>query len=232
MAASTAGMVADAEPSELLASDDREAWADLRQHPIWKSMVAGEAPAQLVSDLVVALAPVFTGTARYLLAAKVSWLDLEDGKAVFADVHRALTLEDADADTGWDKLGAALGISREELASSRDSALPSAEDLVSIVREHSLRSPHEAVGVAWVLDRRLPELFGDLADALSEHYGVPEDALSYLRFRQGERDQTRVRVEDLASKYLVDPWETFVARRAGREVLWGLVALLEEAAAS
>jgi pyrroloquinoline quinone (PQQ) biosynthesis protein C len=232
MAAVTTGMVASAEPSELLASDDREAWADLRDHPVWKSIVSGDADKQLVSDLVIALAPVFTGRARYMLAAKVSWLDLEDGKAVFADIHRSLTIEDADADAGWDRLAIALGINPEELAASRYSPLPTAVDLVTIVREHSLRSAHEAVGVAWVLDRRLPELFGDLADALSAHYGVSEDSLSFLRYRQREEDQVRVRVEDLASKYLVDPWETFVARRAGREVSWGLVALLEEVAES
>jgi hypothetical protein len=232
MPALTTDMTPSAEPMELLASDDREAWADLRDHPVWKSIVAGEATRQLVSDLILAFAPVFTGTARYLLAAKVSWLELEDGKSVFADIHRSLTVPDADADAGWSAIAKALGIGPDELAASRYTPLPSAQDFVTIVREHELRSAHEAIGVAWVLDRRLPDLFGDLADALGGHYGVPEDALSFLRYRQAEKQQVEERVNELASRYLVDPWDVFTARRAGREAQWGLVALLEEVAGS
>lgn len=232
MPAPTTGMRPSADPLDLLASDDREEWADLREHPAWRMIMNGETDRRTVADLIVALAPLFTGRARYLLAAKVSWLGPQDAETVFADLHRSLIVPEANADSGWEHLARSLGASGEEISESRLNPLPVVEDMVTVVRDHGLRSAHEAVGVAWVLDRRLADLLGDLADALFRHYGVKEEALVYLRYRQAERVQTEERVRELAARYLLDPWETFVARRAGREVLWGLVATLEEVAGS
>jgi pyrroloquinoline quinone (PQQ) biosynthesis protein C len=182
----------------------------------------------VVRDLVAALFPVFTGRARYILAAKVSFLTLDDGKSVFEELHRSLTVADADADVGLSALASALGFSGDEVRSLRAHPSPIAEDLVAIVREHGHRSAHEGIGTALVLDRQLPKLFGDLADALVTHYGVPEEALAHLRFRAGEADAARVRVASLATRYLSGPFEVFEARRAAREVLWDLTALIDE----
>jgi pyrroloquinoline quinone (PQQ) biosynthesis protein C len=223
-------MIADASPQDLLELDDLEAWADPGAHPVWKQVTSGEAPREMVRDLVLGLLPVFTGRSRYLLAAKVSWIGLDDGKEVFAELHRAVTVADSDADAGWDAVARALGASDEELESARDASHPEADDLVTIVREHGLRSAHEAVGVAWVLDRRLPVLLGQLADALALHYGVAEDALSHLRHRAAQARESEVQARRFTERYLSDPWQVFEARRAAREVLWDLTALFEASA--
>jgi pyrroloquinoline quinone (PQQ) biosynthesis protein C len=223
-------MIASAPASELLAADAAEPWADLRQHPVISSVHEGTAPLQLVRDVVAALYPVFTGRARYILAAKVSFLDLEDGKTVCEDLYRSLTIADADADLGFATLAGALGFSTEEVRSLRDHPPAIAEDLVAIVREHGHRSAHQGVGTALVLDRQLPTLFEDIADALATHYGVPEEALAHLRFRAAEADAAGARVAALAARYLPGPFEVFEARRAAREVLWDLTALIDEAA--
>jgi pyrroloquinoline quinone (PQQ) biosynthesis protein C len=220
-------IMASASPSELLTADDAEPWADLRQHPVISSLREGTAPLQLVRDLVAALYPVFTGRARYILAAKVSFLGLDDGKAVFEDLYRSLTMADADADRGFATLANALGFSAEDVRSLRAHPTATAEDLVAIVQEHGHRSAHQGVGTALVFDRQLPVLFGDLADALATHYGVPEEALAHLRFRAAEADAASVRVGALAARYLTGPLEVFEARRAAREVLWDLTALID-----
>lgn len=224
-------MLASAPASDLLARDDAEPWADPARHPVWLALRGGQAPPEVVRRLVLALYPVLTGRARYMLAAKVSWVSLADGKEIFADLHRALTVADADADQGWARAAAGLGISGQELAAARTAHLAQADDLIAITREHGLRSAHEGAGVAWVLDRRLPVLSGQLADALREHYGVDEAALTHLRYRAAEADAAAARVARLTQEYLVSPWQVFEARRAAREVLWDITALLEEVAA-
>jgi pyrroloquinoline quinone (PQQ) biosynthesis protein C len=220
-------IIASAPASELLADDEAEPWADLRQHPVISSVREGTAPLQLVRDLVGTLYPVFTGRARYILAAKVSFLDLQDGKAVFEDLYRSLTIADANADLGFANLAHALGFSKEAVRSLRAHPSAIAEDLVAIVREHGHRSAHQGVGTALVLDRQLPMLFGDIADALTTHYGIREEALAYLRFRAAEAGAAAARVAALAARYLSEPFEVFEARRAAREVLWDLTALLD-----
>ena len=222
-------ILASAPPAELLARDDQEAWANPAEHPVWKAVRNGEAPPELVRRLVLALYPVFTGRARYMLAAKVSWLTLEDGKEIFADLHRALTVADADADTGWAQAARGLGITDQELADARTARNAEADEFYAISREHGLRSAHEGAGVAWVLDRRLPGLTGELADALGEHYGVHESALGHFRYRAAEAEAARQRARRLTEQYLTNPWQAFEARRAAREVLWDITALLEKA---
>ncbi len=181
----------------------------------------------MVRELVLRLYPVFTGRSRYALSAKVSSINLEDGKAVFADLHRALTVPAADADAGWAAVATALGVSREELESAAPAGQAEAADLVSIIRQHGLSSAQEAVGVAWVLDRRLPRLFGELADALATHYGVAEEALSHLRYRAAAGREAEAQARHLVEGYLSEPWGVYEARRAAREVLWDLTALFE-----
>ena len=94
-------IIESASASDLLAADEAEPWADLCQHPVVSSVREGSAPLPVVRGLVAALYPVFTGRARYILAAKVSFLDLADGKTVFEDLYRSLTIADADADLGF-----------------------------------------------------------------------------------------------------------------------------------
>jgi pyrroloquinoline quinone (PQQ) biosynthesis protein C len=220
-------ITASAPAAELLAADEHEPWADLCRHPLISSVRDGTAPIELVRDLVAALYPIFTGRARYMLAAKVSFLDLADGKGVFEDLYRALTVADADADIGFATLAGALGFSPDEIRSLGAHPSAIAEDLVAIVREHGHRSAHQGVGTALVLDRQLPRLFGDIAEALAAHYGVREEALAHLRYRAAEAEPVGARVAALAATYLSDPFDVFEARRAAREVQWDLTALID-----
>jgi hypothetical protein len=141
-------MLASATPGELLASDDAEAWSDPSQHPVWVRLREGRLARSAVGELVTSLAAVCTGRARYLVAAKASRLGLEDGKAVFADLHRMLTEPLADADAGWSVLAAGLGLPADDLEAAREHPSPQVADLVALVRERQLSSAHEAVGVA------------------------------------------------------------------------------------
>jgi hypothetical protein len=225
-------MLASGPPAELLGLDDLEAWADPAAHPAWRAVTSGQAAPDTVRDLVLALQAVFTGRARYMLAGQVTWLRPDDGQEIFAGLHQALTVADADADTGWAAVAGALGLTEAQLAAAAAAPRAEAADLVTVAREHGLRSAHEGVGVAWVLDRRLPVLLGQLADALAAHYSVAEDALRHLRFRAGEADAAAARVRRLTERYLRDPWQVYEARRAAREVLWDLTALLEAVSGS
>jgi pyrroloquinoline quinone (PQQ) biosynthesis protein C len=220
-------MLASGPASELLGLDDSEPWADPAAHPVWTAVTSGQASPGTVRGLVLALYPVFTGRARYMLAGKVTRLAPDDGKEIFADLYRALTVADADADAGWARAAAALGLTDAQLAAAAASPPAEAADLVAVAREHGLRSAHEGVGVAWVLDRRLPLLLGQLADALARHYGVPPGALAHFRYRGAEADAAAARLTMLTGRYLQDPWQVYEARRAAREVLWDLTALLE-----
>ncbi len=220
-------MLESAPASALLAADDAEPWADLCRHPVVSSVREGSAPLPVVRNLVAALYPVFTGRARYILAAKVSFLNLDDGKTVFEDLYRSLTITEADADVGFANLATALGFSTEDVRSWRAHPSAMAEDLIAIVREHGHRSAHQGVGTALVLDRQLPRLFRDIADGLATHYGIPEEALAHLRYRAAEADAAGKRVAALAAQYLSGPFEVFEARRAAREVLWDLTALID-----
>jgi pyrroloquinoline quinone (PQQ) biosynthesis protein C len=224
-------MLASGTADELLGLDDAETWADLAAHPAWVAVTSGLAPPETVRALVLTLYPVFTGRARYMLAGKVTRMAPDDGKEIFADLHRALTVPDADADAGWAAVAEAVGLTGGELEAAAASPPAEASDLVTVAREHGMRSAHEGVGVAWVLDRRIPVLLGQLADALAGHYGVPEDALRHLRFRAAQAGADADRVARLAGRYLQDPWQVYEARRAAREMLWDLTALLEAVAA-
>ncbi len=224
-------MLASGTAGELLGLDDQESWADPSAHPAWTAVTSGQAPPETVRALVLALYPVFTGRARYMLAGKVTWLRPDDGQEIFAELHRALTVADADADAGWAAAAGALGLTGAQLAAAAAAPSAQASDLVTIAREHGLRSAHEGVGVAWVLDRRLPALLGQLADALAGHYGVADDALRHFRFRAGEAGAAADRLGQLTERYLRDPWQVYEARRAAREVLWDLTALLEAVSA-
>ena len=188
-------MLASAPAEELLGLDDQEAWADPAAHPVWTAVTSGQASPGTVRGLVLALYPVFTGRARYMLAGKVTRLQPDDGQEIFADLHRALTVADADADAGWVRAAEALGLTAAP-SSRRPPPVPPPEaaDLVAVAREHGLRSAHEGVGVAWVLDRRLPLLLGQLADALAGHYGVADGALRHFRYRGAEADAAAARL--------------------------------------
>ena len=136
----------------------------------------------------------------------------------------------SDADVGWRRMAEALGIAGDDLAVALEDPSPEARDLVDTVRLHGEQSgAAQAAGVAWVLERQLPTLMGALADALRDHYGVAEDALSYLRAEAARADEVQIWVAHLIDKYFMtaDAYTVYEARRAMREAGWAWTALSE-----
>jgi hypothetical protein len=221
-----------APPAALLDLDDAEPWADPAAHPAWQGVISGAADTDRVRSLVLKLYPVFTGRSRYIFSSKVSRLEPEDARAVFAEVHRSLTEPDADADAGWRALASELGITESALVAAVASPSPAAADLVATVREHGHRSAPEGVGVAFALERRLPGMFAELAEALTGPYGVGDEGVAHLRYRGRQAEVVVAEIDALAARYLHDPWQVYEARRAGREALFCFACLLDEAGAS
>lgn len=223
-------IVASATPAELLAEDETAPNMRIADHPVWREALAGALPAERLRDLVRRLYPVIAGPGRYAFIAKIGVIDREDGTRLFERLYRATHDADSDADLGWRRMAEALGVAASALAAEIDDPSPEARDLVDTVRLHGEQSgAAQAAGVAWVLERQLPRLMGALADALSDHYGVAEDALSYLRAEAGSADEVEAWVEHLIDKYLMtaDAYTVYEARRAMREAGWAWAALTE-----
>jgi pyrroloquinoline quinone (PQQ) biosynthesis protein C len=212
---------------ELLVLDDAEEWSDPLRTPAWLAVTSGGASPEEVRALVSNLLPIAAGQGRFMFASRVATTSLEDGKEVFDWMHRSLTEGRADADEGWRAAAAAVGIDDARVTEVLSRPLAEAADLVAVVREYGFRSAHEGAAVSWALERRWPRLCGELADALVDHYGLTEDAVAHLRDQARREEAVARRCGALVRRYLEDPWQVFVGRRAAREVLWALTALLE-----
>lgn len=220
-------MLASAPRQELLALDDTEEWADPLQAPSWRALVEGRAGGPGARALVSVLLPVGAGPGRFMGASRVSTVDPGDGRDVFDVMHRSLTVDAADADRGWRAVATALGMSDGEVDAALRAPTPEAADLVAVVRDFGYRSAHQGAAAAWALERRWPRLCGELAGALAAHHGVDEAALVHLRDQEAQAEAVAARCDRLVTRYLGDPWEVFEGRRAAREVVWALTALLE-----
>ena len=212
--------VASASAAELLSLDAADPVVRLEVQPLWQRLLAGQLARERLTELAVTFYPSLAGTARYLFSSKVSTLALDDGKAVFRDLYDALTVPEADADHGWRVLAESLGASPGQL--DEVLARPSSEvtDYVAVTRGFGHRSAHEAVGAAWGVERQLPALWGQVAQALARHYQVPEPAVRYLRYQGRIAGDVERRIAGLVDRYLGDPWKAFEARRAARECVW------------
>jgi pyrroloquinoline quinone (PQQ) biosynthesis protein C len=225
-----AEIVASATPAELLAEDRDAPHMRIADHPAWRAALAGEMPVDRLRGLVRRVYPVVAGPGRYAFIAKIGVIDRDDGTRLFDRLYRVTHDADSDADIGWRRVGEALGIAGDDMAAALDDPSPEARDLVDMIRLHGEQSgAAQAAGVAWVLERQMPTLMGALADALTEHYGVPEDALRYLRAEAARADEVAGWVDHLIDKYFMtaDAYTVFEARRAMREIGWGWTALTE-----
>jgi pyrroloquinoline quinone (PQQ) biosynthesis protein C len=220
-------MLSSASATELLALDGTDPLVRLDRHPLWEAVLDGSLPADRLPAVAVTFYPSLAGTARYLFSSKVSTLALADGKAVFRDLYAALTVPEADADRGWRQLALAVGATPAELDDAMAAPPPEVSDYVALARGFGHRSPHEAVGAAWGVERQLPALWGRVADALARHYRVSEPALRYLRHQGRTAEDVEQRITDLAARYLDDPWHAFEARRAARECVWAWKSIAE-----
>jgi hypothetical protein len=219
-----------APPRELLAADATGPLISLADHPVWQSALSGEMDKDRLGRLILSLYPVVAGPGRYLFSAKVSQISPEDGAELFRQLYQADQNDAANSDQGWRLVGGALGIA--ETTFDQISAHPSAEasDLLEVLRGHSLRSaPATAVAVAWALERQLPALWGQLADALHNHYGIAEESLIHLRYQATRAEAVENWIEHLLQHYFDDatPYDIFEARRAMWEALWAWTALTE-----
>ena len=219
-----------ASPRELLALDAKKSENRIAEHPVWQQVLAGEFPKARLKKLLLALYPVVAGPGRYAFAAKISQIDAEDGKQLFAQIHQTLKQPAADADAGWKKLLAGVGASEREMKEALKSPSAESMDLVDVIREHGLRSgPVEAAVIAFMLEQHLPRLWGKLADSLQKHYGVKGDALTHLRYEASRAAEVEKWTRHLVDKYVenAEPYKMFEARRAAREALWAWTVLVE-----
>ena len=223
-------IVASGTPAELLATDETAPHICIADHPVWQAVLAGMLPTDRLHELVKRVYPVVAGPGRYAFIAKIGVIDREDGTRLFDRLYRVTHDPNSDADVGWRRMAEALGIAGDNLAVALENPSPEARDLVDTVRLHGEQSgAAQAAGVAWVLERQLPTLMGALADALRDHYGVAEDALSYLRAEAARADEVQIWVAHLIDKYFMtaDAYTVYEARRAMRETGWAWTALSE-----
>jgi hypothetical protein len=197
---------------------------------VWRAALTGALPADRLRDLVKRVYPVVAGPGRYAFVAMIGVIDRADGTRLFDRLYRVTHDANSDSDVGWRRMAEALGVSGDDMAAALDEPSPEARDLVDTIRLHGEQSgAPQAAGVAWVLERQLPALMGALADALRDHYGVAEDALSYLRAEAARAEEVEAWVAHLIEKYLMtaDAYTVYEARRAMREAGWAWTALSE-----
>lgn len=223
-------IVASATPAELLAADENAPHMRIADHPVWRAALAGELPADRLRELVKRFYPVVAGPGRYAFIAKIGVIDREDGTLLFDRLYRVTHDANSDSDVGWRRMGEAIGNSADDMTAALEDPSPEARDLVDMIRLHGEQSgAAEAVGVAWVLERQMPALMGALAHALRDHYGVAEEALSYLLAEAARAGEVEAWVAHLIEKYFMtaDSYTVFEARRAMREAGWAWTALTE-----
>jgi pyrroloquinoline quinone (PQQ) biosynthesis protein C len=225
---------ASAPPADLLAEDEGAPHLRIGDHPVWRAAIAGKLGTGKLRGLVRHFYPVVGGPGRYAFAAKIGTLDRADGTRIFQQLYEATHDPAADADAGWIEVAKAVGVGAKALADELADPLPEARDLVDIVRLHGEQSSEaEAVAVAWVLERQMPRLWGEFAEALPKHYGAPKKAVAYLCHEAARAEAAEAWNKHLVEKYLMtaDAYRVFEARRAMREVGWAWTALTEAAAA-
>ncbi len=219
-----------ASPRDLLEIDSEQPLFRLENHPIWKMALSGEMSREQMSQLILLIYPVFAGPGRYLFSAKLSQISAEDGAMMFRQLYEANKTKEADADAGWRRVGLALDLKEKEFDTRAANPSPEAYDLLTIIRQHSLRSsPSSAAAVAWATEHQLPGLIGKLADSLSRNYSLDEGELVHLHYQKSRAEEVNQWVEHLLSRYFdtATPYEIYEARRASWEVIWGWTALIE-----
>lgn len=217
-------------PLVLLADDAARPENRILEHPTWKAVFGGTLPKAKLKSLLLAILPAVAGPGRFAFAAKISQIDPEDGKALFIKLHEALKDPAANADDGWKNVLSGLGASDRDIRAVLANPSAEAEDLVDVIRTHGLSSSAaEASIIAFMLERHLPRLFGELATSLEMHYGVRKSALAYLHFEARRGKDIDQWVQHLIDKYVVtaEPYAVFAGRRAGREAVWAWTVLVE-----
>jgi hypothetical protein len=216
--------------AELLALDENAPHMRIAAQPAWAAALAGTLPAARLRGLALRFYPVVAGPGRYAFAGKVSQIAREDGAKLFGALYDATHEKRADADAGWRRLAEALGVPVRSLDAEAENPSAEAEDFLETIRLHSVRgSAHEAVAVAWAIERQLPRLWGAFADSLIRNYKVKKAAADWLLYESGRAEQVEGFIADLTQRYILaaDPYTVYEARRAAREAGWAWTALSE-----
>ena len=225
-----AEIIASADAAALLTEDEDAPHLRIADHSVWQAVFAGTLARAELADLLARFYPVFAGPGRYAFMSKIGVIDRHDGTRLFQRLYELTRDPARDADAGWRTAAEAVGADPETLARLLQEPTAEAIDLIETVRRHGEQSsPAEAAAVAWVIDRQLPDLIGMLADALAAHYGVGDEAVSYLRAEAAGAEEAEAWSAHLMEKYFMpaDPYSVFEARRAMREAGWAWTALAE-----
>ena len=220
-------------PHDLLANDAKQPENRILQHPVWMAALAGDLSKARLKALLLAIYPAVAGPGRYAFAAKVSQIDAQDGKTLFLALYDVLKKPEADADAGWRRVLIGLGATAKDVDAALASPSAEAEDFVEVIKMHGLRSGAvEAACISSLLEQHFPVLWGKLADALNRHYGVPESALSYLRYEASRSASIAKWAKHLVDRYVgtADAYKIFEGRRAAREAVWAWTVLTESVA--
>jgi hypothetical protein len=223
-------VIASAGARELLAVDAALPELRLADHPLWRQIFRGELAKPRLARLLLALLPTVAGPGRYVFAAKISTLSPEDGKTLFRQLYEALKNPEANADRGWRRVLAGLGIPEADIDRTLAEPSAEAEDFLDVVRGHGLSSSSaSAAAIAWAIERQLPPLLGELADALIEHYGATPDAVAYLRYEAARTVAVEGWIAHLIETHFApaDPYAVYEARRSAREAVWAWTVLIE-----
>lgn len=211
-----------------LAEDAAHPSASFLEPTLWKSLETGGAPPAWLRPLASMLFPLVGGTARNALFSKVSNLEMEHAKTIFQQLYEGLSDPARDPEKQWRRFAIFVGSTDEELDHALKDPVLEVAGFVNQARWFGHRSAHEAAGVAYIVETRLPILWGGVGDALLNHYRVPEEGLGFFRL---EREQGPARtqfVHRLISAYCVNGTKGYEARRAAREMAWCWQALSEQ----
>src|SRR5262249_831000 len=164
---------------------------------LWTRLLAGGAPTDLVRTVALQLYPAFGGRNRNALFAKISNLDFEDGKVVFARLYQRTRDASKDPEALWPP----FALPACPPAPPRPPAAPLAEALAQPLIEATgfaeqarwfgHRSGHEAAAVAYAVETGLPSLWAHVGPALRERYGFPPDAVRFFDLEAAELERNR-----------------------------------------
>ena len=223
-------ILASGSAMDLLENDAKQPENRIADHPIWASALDGSLPKARLKALLLAFYPAVAGPGRYAFAAKVSSINAEDGKELFQQLYDLLKVPEANADTGWKKLLTALGATERECSQALAEPSAEAEDLIEVIRTHGLQSSAtEASCIAWLLERRLPVLWGRLAASLEANYGLRKADTQWLHYQADRAAKSDKWINHLARTYIAsaEPYKVFEGRRAAREAIWAWTVLTE-----
>jgi len=212
----------------LLEQDAAHPGNNFLEPALWKSLLTGGAPAGWLRPLAAMLFPLVGGTGRNALFSKVSNLEMEHARTIFQQLYEGLSDPARDPEKQWRRFAIVAGSTDEELDQALDDPLLEVAGFVNQARWFGHRSAHEAAGVAYVVDTRLPLVWGAVGDALRKHYGVPEEGLGFFRLEREHGPARTQFVHRLIRAYCADGTKRYEARRAAREVAWCWHALSEQ----